>query len=610
MRIPRTFPLGVQLLAVLVAVVVATTLALTVTAYRASVTTLEATARASVRLAADTRDQTITSVVSSARQSLEGVLASARSLCGEELDRGRTAWAVECVSPLIHEFRATQRARGVLAAQGTRVLVRSGEPLSPVVLPAGTLARIVTTERGGRLYQIGVSDAGLTLTAEFVFRDVAALFGHRSVLGTGGEVLLLDREGRFLTPPAHESTNPANEPLLECLEGDGELIGPDYRGVPVFHAFHPVEALGVCVDAHIPVDEALAPAMVLRDALVRWSALFILAGALLSLMAAHWVAAPVRRLAAAAAQVQRGDFNQAITLAGPSEVRSLSIAFRTMADHLARLVAREQAARKDAEAANAAKDRFLAMVSHELRTTLTAVLGWIRLARLHRLREADVERALAAIERGAGSQQRLVDDLLDVSRIARGQMHLRLEAIPLADAVQAAVDSLRPQAEDSGVHIHAALEGTVAVRGDAERLQQVAANLISNALKFTPPGGSISVQVRGAVDVAVLIVNDTGPGISPDLLPHVFEWFRQGDLEQTHRQSGLGLGLGIVKQLVELHGGHVTVDSLPGRGATFTVTLPLAAAASAAASLSKTPGPSVLSQVEPGPLDIGVGGFR
>jgi len=176
-----------------------------------------------------------------------------------------------------------------------------------------------------------------------------------------------------------------------------------------------------------------------------------------------------------------------------------------------------------------------------------------------------------------------------------------------ATAVQAAVDALRPSAEERRVRIESVLDATVLVQGDAERLQQIAANLVSNAVKFTPPGGLVTVQVRAASDLAELIVTDTGPGISSDLLPHVFEWFRQGDAEQTQRHSGLGLGLGIVRQLAELHGGHVAVESPLGRGATFLVTLPLADSDAALASLERSHGP-VLPHLQEGPGNLGAAG--
>jgi signal transduction histidine kinase len=176
-------------------------------------------------------------------------------------------------------------------------------------------------------------------------------------------------------------------------------------------------------------------------------------------------------------------------------------------------------------------------------------------------------------------------------------MHLEMNVVPLAAVVQGAIDALKPHAEESGVRIRLSLDKSVLVRGDLERLQQVAANLISNAVKFTPPEGVVSVEVRSAADAAELVVSDTGPGIPSDLLPHVFEWFRQGDAEATQRHSGLGLGLGIVRQLVELHGGHVEAESSPGRGATFTVWLPQADSAEALVSLERSHSAAVIQRM-------------
>ena len=354
------------------------------------------------------------------------------------------------------------------------------------------------------------------------------------------------------------------------------MTAVDYRGVRAFHSFAPVPALGgACVDAHIPVDEALAPAESLQAALVSRGIAFACIGALLSLFAAQWIARPVRRLALSARSVKDGNFEQPISVAGPSEVRQLARAFRAMRDELARVLSRERAARADAQAANAFKDEFLAMVSHELRTPLTAILGWVHLAREGRLDPDGLERALVSIERSAGAQRRLIEDLLDATRGIKGTMRLSSAHVRLDAVVYAAVDAIRPAADEKGIEIEEHVEA-VTLRGDADRLQQVVSNLVGNAVKFTPPGGRVTVVARQQGTSAEITVRDTGDGIAPDLLPHVFDWFRQGNSSRTRRHSGLGLGLGIVRQLVELHGGTVRAESDGvGRGATFIVTLPV-----------------------------------
>ncbi len=243
---------------------------------------------------------------------------------------------------------------------------------------------------------------------------------------------------------------------------------------------------------------------------------------------------------------------------------------------LARMLAREQAARADAEAANRAKDDFLTTLSHELRTPLNAVYGWAAMLQKGQLDAATLQKAIDAIMRNANAQVQLIDDLLDVSRIATGKLRLDLQSVNLQAVIDAAVEAVRPAAMAKGVHLDLSMDATAPpVSGDANRLQQVVWNLLSNAVKFTPSGGRVGVSLRRVDSHLAVSVSDTGAGIAPDFLPHVFERFRQADSSSTRTHGGLGLGLTLVKQLVELHGGTVMAESPgTGRGATFTITLP------------------------------------
>jgi len=229
-----------------------------------------------------------------------------------------------------------------------------------------------------------------------------------------------------------------------------------------------------------------------------------------------------------------------------------------------------------AEEASRAKDEFLATVSHELRTPLASILGWARLLRRGGLNPEKQTRALETMERNARAQTRLVEDLLDVSRIVSGKTRLNVEPADLGAIVEAAVDSIRPSADGRGVQLQTAVEPCM-LAGDPERLHQILWNLLSNAVKFTPRGGRVSVSLVVREPTATLTVSDTGQGIRADFVPHVFERFRQADATATRAHGGLGLGLAIVRHLVELHGGTVWASS-PGEGlgATFTVQLPLA----------------------------------
>ena len=258
---------------------------------------------------------------------------------------------------------------------------------------------------------------------------------------------------------------------------------------------------------------------------------------------------------------------------------SRDITERKRAEEARLELAREQAARAEAEAANRLKDEFLATLSHELRTPLTAILGWAKLLADGEVAPERTADAFAAIHRNARAQAQLIDDLLDVSRVITGQLRIEVTNVSLAAVVEAAAAVVRPAAAAKGVGLHVQFEAdALTVNGDPARLQQVVWNLLSNAVKFTPAGGRVEARVRRAGSQLEVAVSDTGQGIEPEFLPHVFERFRQADMGTTRRHGGLGLGLAIVRHLVELHGGTVEASSEgPGRGSTFAVKLPLRA---------------------------------
>jgi PAS domain S-box-containing protein len=247
----------------------------------------------------------------------------------------------------------------------------------------------------------------------------------------------------------------------------------------------------------------------------------------------------------------------------------------------ARLYEAEQRARLDAETANRMKDDFLATISHELRSPLNSILGWVMLLREGRLSEVATAAALQTIERSARTQNRIISDLLDVSRIINGKLRLNMRTLEPGAIVEAGVEGVRPAAEAKGILINMSLDRKAgSIAGDSDRLQQIVWNLVSNAIKFTPPGGSVDVLLARVGSYVELEVRDTGAGIGSEFLPFVFERFRQADSSSTRRQGGLGLGLAIVRHLVELHGGTVGAQSEgPGRGAVFVVRLPLASKA-------------------------------
>jgi PAS domain S-box-containing protein len=249
--------------------------------------------------------------------------------------------------------------------------------------------------------------------------------------------------------------------------------------------------------------------------------------------------------------------------------------------HRAQLLVREQAARAEAEAANRLKDEFLATLSHELRTPLSGILGWATM--LRRGRQGDpkaVERGVEVIERNARAQQRIIEDMLDMSRIVRGELRIETESVELAALAEDVLATVRPSAEAKGIDLRCdAAGGPFRVVGDPMRLRQVLWNLLCNAIKFTPEDGAVALSLRRVDGDVEINVRDSGCGIAPEFLPHVFERFRQADSSTTRLHGGLGLGLAIVRYLVEMHGGSAQVASDgPGRGALFTVTIPARAA--------------------------------
>lgn len=237
-----------------------------------------------------------------------------------------------------------------------------------------------------------------------------------------------------------------------------------------------------------------------------------------------------------------------------------------------------QKAKAEAEEANRLKDEFLTTVSHELRTPLTSIMGWVRMLRAQALDEESAKKALETIDRNARAQAQLIEDLLDISRIVSGKMHLEFEPLQPWVVVNASIDAVKPMAEAKNIRLQMVIDSNVGtINADYQRLQQVIWNLLSNAVKFTPPDGAIRVQVEKVDSNVEITVSDNGKGIKREFLPHIFERFTQADSSTTRVYGGMGIGLAIVKSIVEFHGGSVRVESEgEGKGATFTVSIPVA----------------------------------
>jgi signal transduction histidine kinase/CheY-like chemotaxis protein len=305
----------------------------------------------------------------------------------------------------------------------------------------------------------------------------------------------------------------------------------------------------------------------------------LMLGALVAVLIAerlqHIISGPIARLGRTAAEIsRRGDYSVRAQRQGDDEVGTLVDTFNEMVGEVER---RDEQLR----AASRLKDEFLAAVSHELRTPLNAILGWLQILRTAPATPGMQERALGSLERNARAQARLIEDLLDISRIVSGKLHLKTGIVDLVTVVDAAIEVVRPAADAKHITIERRLPpDPCVVTGDADRLQQIVWNLLSNAVKFTPSGGRVEIQARQEGGTCLIEVRDSGIGISKDFLPYVFDRFRQADGSMTRQQGGLGLGLAIVRELVELHGGTVSASSDGHeRGATFSIRLPRLAAA-------------------------------
>jgi signal transduction histidine kinase/ActR/RegA family two-component response regulator len=314
-----------------------------------------------------------------------------------------------------------------------------------------------------------------------------------------------------------------------------------------------------------------------------------------SLRIKHVLVKPIALLSNTARQVSdTRDYSLRATKVSGDELGLFTDTFNEMLEQIQKQDLEIQASRQEALLASQLKDEFLATLSHELRTPMTPILGWAQILQRSSSDPSKVLQAAEVIERNARAQNRIVDDLLDMSRIISGKVRLDVRLVDLADIIDASLDTVAAAASARNIRLEKELEaGLPRMRADPHRLQQVLWNLLSNAIKFTASGGSVCVSLRRAGPNLDIAVRDTGQGIAPTFLPHVFERFRQADSSNTRQHAGLGLGLAIVKELVELHGGHVRATSPgQGQGATFTVSLPIPAEEEAGSRAGTTPMPA------------------
>jgi signal transduction histidine kinase len=398
-------------------------------------------------------------------------------------------------------------------------------------------------------------------------------------------VTVFDRKGVVIAgvPDAGLVGSPAPAELVTVIRDDREgwVRSTTFGNAAAYVAFARVPRAEWTVAIGIPGAAAYAEVKRSLYAIVAAAAVVLTLGVFLAAVVGRRIAAPLVTLAAAA---RTGAAEEEVSVASAiAEVQDLEKALRegtvsrAREERERRQRVAEETRRAEAEAASRMKDEFLATLSHELRTPLNAIAAWSGLLRTGRLDADGTARALDMIDRGIQAQSMLVRDLLDVSRIIRGDLELRVQRTDVSAIVAAACEALRPSADAAGIMCEYLVDPDIEAACDADRLQQVVWNLVTNALKFTPAGGRVEVRLeRASPEHARLIVRDTGRGIAREALSQVFERFQQLDPGGDTRARGLGIGLAIVKHLVERHGGTVTAESEgPGRGATFTVLLPL-----------------------------------
>jgi signal transduction histidine kinase len=502
------------------------------------------------------------------------------------------AWlTVILLSPEGQQVMNSQRPLGtplplVNEPNSLRRLVATEQPVVGDLAP-GSLTQTLAFPVRVPIIQDGELKYGLTAVispealTDVVVEEQAPVEGEwtRTIVDGQGIVVARTRDperfvGQRGTPSFLKSISETNEGIFRNTTLDG---------VKVYVAFSRIRGTPWTAAITVPVEVIQSPVRQAMELVIVSGVLLLLVSGLGAFILSRQISRSITSAAAAAAALVNDEYPQVNPLS-IREVMLLGQSLEFAADLLSQRerartenLRQAEAAREEAEAANRTKDEFLAVLSHELRTPLNPILGWSNLLRNGRLDAEKTAFALETIERNARLQTQLIEDLLDVTRIMQGKLALKMTPVNLVSIIEAAIETVRLAAETKAIQVQTVLDSAIGpVLGDATRLQQVVWNLLSNAVKFTTEGGQITVRLSQIGSHAQIEVIDSGKGIHPNFLPHVFEFFRQEDGTTTRKFGGLGLGLAIVKHLVELHGGTVHADSPgEGQGATFTVRLPL-----------------------------------
>jgi signal transduction histidine kinase/ActR/RegA family two-component response regulator len=497
----------------------------------------------------------------------------------------------------------------ILLSPDGRQLVNTRQPFGkrlPSVIEPASLQRIVETRqptvgnlaRGKlepsivaipvRIPVMRDNNVQYILTAIITQNALAKVVDEQTTLDGEWTRTVVDAQGVVIARTRNPERFVGKRGTPSFLKRIGETTEGVYHdttleGVKVYVAFRRMKGSPWTVAVTVPVKVIQGPAQRAMWLVIGSGLALLLVSGIGALLLSRRISHSITSVALAAEALAKGERPQ-IPPSFITEVVALGESLESSANLLSQRerertenLARAEMAREQAEAANRIKDEFLAVLSHELRSPLNPILGWSKLLRTGRLDATKTAHALETIERNAKLQTQLIEDLLDVSRILQGKLGLNMASVNLAVTIEAALETVRLAAQAKSIQIQLRLDPTTGqVLGDSARLQQVIWNLLSNAVKFTPEGGQVDIRVEHSSSHAQIQVSDTGKGIPPDFLPHVFEYFRQADSTTTRKFGGLGLGLAIARHLVELHGGTVWAES-PGEGlgATFTVRLPL-----------------------------------
>jgi signal transduction histidine kinase len=543
------------------------------------------------------------------------VLALVESIDADKADFTRMASSILALHPGWHSVKVVDASLEV-------IVTTSGIGVASPVLDPEWVRQVIATARpavsrvaqdlqtGQWLVSIGVPVThGRTTRYVLGAKVYAHTFGdllQRQKMPPDGVVTLLDANSRIVARTRNQDRyvgTSATPDFVERSRGtqEGSWRSVLLEGNPAYSAWHRSDVTGWTIGIGLPSEPIDAPVRRSFYALVTAGLTMFGVGLVLALILGRRLVATQTAAAAAARSLAQGHAVHAFD-SSIAEAHELAEGLREAAAilekrlrerdeaqaeadrHRAALLEQEKTARRAAESLNRAKDEFMATVSHELRTPLNVIFGWVAILRSGAVDPAKQAHALEIIDRNTRTQVKLIEDLLDMSGMIRGSVRLALEPLDVASVLDAAIESLRPTAEARRILLHAETpRGIALASADPVRLQQVVWNVLSNALKFTPPGGRVDAQVTVDHGEAVVRVTDSGEGIAPEFLPYVFDRFRQEDADVTRTHPGLGLGLSLARHLAELHGGSIAVNSDgKGKGSTFTIRLPLLEAGSQA----------------------------